>query len=483
MAYSKRFIAGFSLLTLGLGSVVVSSSITTATTTPQSPNQEVLDKASNTFKDISKKATPAVVSISAVKPPEEDGPAGGGLPFPFHDPSTPSVGIGSGIIIRPDGTILTNNHVVENALRVTVSLDGKNKEEAEVVGTDPKTDLAVVRLKNPRKNMPILAFGDSSRLETGDWAIAVGSPFGLSQSVSFGIISAKGRGHMGILDIEDFIQTDAAINPGSSGGPLLNSRGEVIGVNTAIFSQGGGFMGIGFAVPSSIAKEVSEQIIAHGKVKRGWVGLVAQDLNPGLASFFKAPSQAKGALVADVVPNGPASKARLKQGDVIVRYRNEAVNDAGHLRSLVAKAEAGARIPVEVSRRGRMMTLDIQVSEQPAPPAKPRTQLAGTVAAEGGVTAAGLAVEDIPSEIADHLKLPSRRGAMVISVSPGSPAFEAGLAPGDVILSVNEKPMTNAVEVRRAIRTSDKSKTSTVFYVQRGPSDRVYVPLDPVKKH
>jgi serine protease Do len=468
----SQLVVAFVALGLGAAGTMAQNA-----STPNS--REVLDRASITFKEISKKATPAVVSISSVKPAlEAEAGAGGGPghPFGMGDPDAPSVGIGSGIIIRADGTILTNNHVVENAERVTVSMDGKTKEEAVVVGTDAKTDLAVIRLVKKRTDLPILAFGDSTKLETGDWAIAVGSPFGLTQSVSFGIISAQGRGHMGILDIEDFIQTDAAINPGSSGGPLLNSHGEVIGVNTAIFSQGGGFMGIGFAVPSSIAREVAEQLIAHGKVKRGWVGLIAQDMNDGLARFFKAPSTTQGALVADIFPDGPASKAQLKQGDIILKYASETITDAGHLRALVGKDVSGNKIPLEVSRKGKSVLLNVEVGEQPAPP-KPKFQLAGQVAEPGAKPSIGLAVEDIPREIAAHLKLPSNQGAMIISVSPGSAAFDSGLAPGDVILSVNDEFVSSAREVTKKIKRRS-AREQMVLYVQRGPRDRVYIPLE-----
>src|SRR6185437_11733647 len=264
-----------------------------------------------------KKAIPAVVSITTVKsmtaaeamnemsPNSTNGP----IPFPLGpggpgdlggDKEQQVVEIGSGIIIRPNGYILTNDHVVAHATRIQVSFDDKTKYPAKIIGTDPKTDLAVIRVEKAPSSLPTLSFADSDQIKVGDWAIAVGSPYGLKQSVSFGIVSAKGRAQMGILDVEDFIQTDAAINPGSSGGPLLNTAGEIIGVNTAIFSQGGGFSGIGFAVPSSIAKEVADQLISKGRVVRGWVGLYAQDLDPDLAKHFHSPSQ-QGALVSAIV--------------------------------------------------------------------------------------------------------------------------------------------------------------------------------------
>jgi serine protease Do len=370
--------------------------------------------------------------------------------------------------------------VVENAERVTVALDEKTKVQAKVLGTDPKTDLAVIQIQSKQESYPILSFGNSDQLQVGDWAIAIGSPFGLTQSVSFGIISAKGRGHMGILDIEDFIQTDAAINPGSSGGPLLNSRGEVIGVNTAIFSQGGGFMGIGFAVPSKIAKEVAEQIIANGRVKRGWIGVVAQDMTPELASYFRSSGKT-GALISEVLPGSPAAGATIHRGDVILKYDGKEVTDATHLKAMVGKAVAGTKIPVEVSRRGANRNMTIKVSEQPAPPL-PKTQMAGQVGKEKDLAKShgaklGLAVEDVPPEVSQFLKIPpGTTGAMVIGVKPGSPAFEAGFAPGDIILSANDEAVRSAADFTRIMKKF-RGKDISVFYVQRGPEEKVYVPV------
>ena len=341
------------------------------------PDTELLTKASHVFNALAEKATPAVVSITTVKllspeqaiaegevspganpfenPPGLGGPGGlnphnsGSKPFEKSEQHV--VGLGSGIVLRPDGVILTNSHVVDHAERIQVSLanigadkDDKNKYPAHLIGIDPKTDLAVIQMDSGPKNLPTLTFADSDALKVGDWAIAVGSPYGLRHSVTFGIISATGRAQMGILDTEDFIQTDAAINPGSSGGPLLDANGQIVGVNTAIFSQGGGFSGIGFAVPSKIAKEVSEQLITHGRMIRGWIGLSAQDLDQDLAKHFKAPSQ-QGALISEVGENGPAREAQFKTGDVVLKYNHQPVASATQFKSLVGKTKVGSVIP------------------------------------------------------------------------------------------------------------------------------------------
>jgi serine protease Do len=455
---------------------------------------ELLTKSAHAFNELAKKATPAVVSITTVKllsPEAAMAEAGFGEgPSPFENPLDPHgnspkgiekgdqhvVGLGSGIVIRPDGMILTNSHVVDHAERIEVTLssnDEKNKFAAHLVGIDPKTDLAVIQMNKGPKNLPTLNFADSDNLKVGDWAIAVGNPYGLKHSVTFGIISATGRAQMGILDTEDFIQTDAAINPGSSGGPLLDTSGQIVGVNTAIFSQGGGFSGIGFAVPSKIAKEVSEQLITHGRMVRGWIGLSAQDMDQDLAKHFKAPSQ-KGALVSEVVEDGPAGEASFKTGDVVLKYNSQPVDSATQLKSLVGKTKVGSTIPIEIAREGRFQTLSVHVQEQPGSRKVDRTQMAGTRATHD--PSFGLAVEDIPSELSSFLKIPPRTGAIVISVKPGSPGFDAGLSPGDVVLNINQKDVHGAKDFNQTA-SKLKSSDTAVFYVQHGPNDKTFVPV------
>jgi serine protease Do len=389
------------------------------------------------------------------------------------------LGIGSGIIIRKDGMILTNNHVIEGADKITVMFDEKHKARGRLVAADPKTDLAIVQVEGPHNgDYPVLHFGDSEQLHEGDWAIAIGSPFGLNRSMSFGIISAKGRAQVGILDIEDFIQTDAAINPGSSGGPLLNSRGELVGVNTAIFSESGGSMGIGFAIPSRIAQEVANELLAHGHVSRGWLGLTAQDLDPDLARYFKVGGT-QGALVGEVAPGGPAGQAKLQTGDVITQYDHHPIDGASTLKSLVGRTKAGADVGVQVIRNSRPMTVHIAIREAPAAE-PPSAQQAGQAAPEPDrhMPGFGLSVEDVPGEISELLRLKSHEGVLVVGIRPGSPAFDAGIGPGDIILSANRSQVHNAREFNRIAHDLNKADQDlAVLFVQRGPAERIYVPI------
>lgn len=444
------------------------------------------------FNEIAQKALPAVVSISVIRTPTlaeqlPIGPFGGAIPFgPFGGqgpgemmPEDRSVGLGSGVIVRPDGHILTNHHVIENAERITVTLDEKHKFKARVVGSDAKTDLAILKIDAPDGRLPVLKFGDSSGLRVGDWAVAIGSPFGLSRSVSSGIISATGRAQMGILEIEDFIQTDAAINPGSSGGPLLNLKGEVVGVNTAIFSEGSGFVGIGFAIPSKIAREISDQLITQGKVPRGWIGMTAQDLSPALARHFRSPGESGGALVSDVQRNSPAQKASLRPGDVILSFNGKKVADATDLKKLVASSRAGARVPLVIVRDGKRERLALEIREQPPERSAHAAKVFQKAGKKGDSSPSyGLAVEDIPEEIAPLLQVQPESGALVVEVEPGSPAFDAGMVPGDVILKAGNRSVRGAKDFVEASKREDGEK-GVVLYVQRSPQERMYLPLEP----
>jgi len=448
-------------------------------------NQEFLERSSHVFNDLAKKASPAVVSISAIKsmnsmhgaippgmlppglPPDlfEEGPDGG-----FGNKA---LGIGSGVIIRSDGLILTNNHVVEHAERIDVTLDEKTRLRAKILGSDPKTDLAVIKLTNGPKNLPTIGFGDSDLIEVGDWTVAIGSPFGLNRTVTSGIISAKGRARMGMLDIEDFIQTDAAINPGNSGGPLLNSKGEMIGLNTAIFSQTGGYMGIGFAIPSKIAKQVTEELITRGWVARGWIGMSAQDVDEDLAKYFKVRSD-KGAIVTQVSPKGPAGEAKLRTGDVILKFNDQPIESSSHLKSAVAKTKSGSTITLEITREGSVKQVPVVIREQP----RPKTQQAGRAEPEKRAPDEniGLMVQDVPPDFAQVFKIQSGHGALVTAVAPGSVAFDAGLDGGDVILKVNDRDVKNSkhfVELAKGI----KGKDVAVLYVQRGDEEKFFVPI------
>jgi serine protease Do len=438
---------------------------------------EVLKQASQALHDVAKKATPAVVSITSIKSSDQQSEGMNFSPPEGSDPDQMMLGIGSGVIMSSDGLILTNYHVVENAERVTVTFDEKEKTPGYIVGGDPKTDLAVIRVKG-KKNLPVIAFGDSNQLQAGDWTLAVGSPYGLNRSVTSGIVSAVGRGRLGMLDIEDFIQTDAAINPGNSGGPLLNSSGEMIGVNTAIFSQSGGFSGIGFAVPSNIAKKIFDEIIHHGRVIRGWIGMMAQDLDADLAKYFKV-SQNQGALVSEIQAGSPAAQASLKIGDIIVQYGPNKVGSAGQLKSLVAATKSPKRVPIEVYRDGKIQELDVNIREQPLPNNLIPQQQAGQAAqsAKGKVHPNfGIMVQDIPQEILQLFQSSALSGALITGVKAGSPAFDAGLSIGDIILSANKHSIEDAKDFTDVMKHINKSDVA-VFYIQRGPNEKLFIPV------
>jgi serine protease Do len=444
----------------------------------QSPsnNAQTLSKTAAAFNEVAQKATPAVVSVSVIK----SGSNHPGKSNPLEPQK--SQGIGSGVIIHQDGYVLTNNHVVENAEKITIKFDEKHKVPARIVGTDPKTDLAVLKI-DKGQNLPTLSFGDSSQIKVGDWAIAIGSPFGLNRSMSKGIISAVGRAQMGILEIEDFIQTDAAINPGSSGGPLLNIKGEMIGINTAIFSQGGGFVGIGFAIPASIAREVAEQLIAKGKMQRGWIGISVQDLDEDLARYFKIRGTS-GALVTQVTPKSPAEKAALQPGDVILKFNRKPVEKAFDLKTASSKCQAGSSVMIEFSRDGTVRSMTIKVEQQASPFKlgdlfnQEKGQKAGQKAdkAASQPRSSGLVIEDIPQELAKLLEVKDRVGVLVAGVEPGSPASEAGLAIGDIILQADKERVQTAKDFHR-ITKKLADQELTMLYVQRGSQEKLFIPL------
>ncbi len=337
-----------------------SSDSSSAAVTPPS------GRALPSFASLTAQASPAVVHIKvvAVEKAVQPGPFGEDAPFPgFHPPFPPGgfrrQGSGSGFIIRQDGVILTNNHVVEDAKEITVILTDKREYSAKVIGRDPKTDLAVLKIV-PKGDLPVAQLGDSDALRVGDWVIAIGNPFGLSNTVTVGIVSAKGR-VIGAGPYDDFIQTDAAINPGNSGGPLFNARGEVVGINSAIFSQSGGNIGIGFAIPINVAKQLLPELETNGSVTRGWLGVSIQQLTPELARSLSV-SEARGALVADVTSSGPAEKSGMKRGDIIVSYDGKKIEDSAALPTLVAATPVGRTVPVEVIRNGKSKTLAVTVS-------------------------------------------------------------------------------------------------------------------------
>jgi serine protease Do len=430
-----------------------------------------------------KAAMPAVVNIASARTVR--GPEGPPAPF-FSDPffrfffgPEPAPrrerSLGSGVIVTPDGYVLTNHHVVEGAQDIRATLADRREFRATLIGADPKTDLAVLKLAG--SGFPVVPFGDSSRVEVAEVVLAIGNPFGLSQTVTMGIVSAVGRANVGISDYEDFIQTDAAINPGNSGGALVSARGALIGINTAIFTQSGGYMGIGFAVPVNMARPVMDQLVTRRRVIRGYLGVTVQDLTPAVARGLGVSAD-RGVLVADVTPGSPAQRAGLQRGDVITAIDGKAVDDSGHFRNIVAGTAPGSRVRLTVVRSGAQQIVEVAVAElaDREQAARPSAVPAPTRERPGPL---GLALVDATPETSRTLGLGTGfQGAIVADVAPGGQAAEAGLRPGDVVLEVNRRPVRSARDVIAAVQQAGDSDvvllvnrrgSTTYVAIERGP--------------
>ena len=383
-------------------------------------------------------------------------------------PAPRQEGIGSGVIVTKDGYILTNNHVVDGADEVKVALQDGHEYTAKVIGRDPKSDVAVIKID--AKNLPAVPMADSDKVEVGDLVLAIGNPFGIGQTVTTGIVSATGRAGALGLDYEDFIQTDAAINPGNSGGALVDAEGRLIGINTAILSRSGGNQGIGFAIPSNLARNVMESLVTDGHVTRGYLGIMIQDVTPELAKEFHLKDN-KGALVGDVTPNSPAQKSGLKSGDVILDFNGKQVTDSRHLKLEVASAKPGESVPVKVLRDGSVKTLDVVPKEVPG-----TEQLAKNDSSKNddNGTLNGVGVSDLDSGARQQFQLPNRvKGVVVTQVDPNSAAAEAGLRPGDVIEEINRKPVQSADEAVKM--TEKKTDKTTLLRIWRDGGSRYFV--------
>ncbi len=449
--------------------------------------QPVLGGGNQTFVDIAKSVKPAVVNIYATK----SGRSEGSGTAPFDDPlfrkffgdeffkkfehpkERKERGLGSGVIVESHGLIITNNHVVGKADEIRVTLSDKREFKAKLIGTDPKTDVAVVKID--ATGLPTVAWADSDKLEVGEFVLAVGNPFGLTQTVTLGIVSALGRA-AGIAEYEDFIQTDAAINPGNSGGALVNVRGELVGINTAIFSQSGGNMGIGFAVPSNMAQSIMGQLVQTGKVVRGWLGVSIQELTPELSSQFGI-TETKGVLVSDVMDDSPAKKAGFERADVIIEYDGKPMDSPTHLRNAVAQTPVGKKVVVKLIRDKKPKTIDLTIVEQPKSMSQNGDEDGGDAATPTGILSS-LEVRDLTEELAGRYGLKSsERGVVIVRVKPGSTAEELGVREGDIVLEVNRQAVTSVKTFERIAGKLPKDQAVLLLLKRQGRT--IYLTLRP----
>jgi len=433
---------------------------------PLPPVPEGLDRLSERFRAVARHIRPAVVAIGVSKTVEAS-------PWPFGDDffrrffgrqfrgpegerKFERRGLGSGVIVSADGYILTNNHVVVDADEITVRLSDGREFGAEVIGTDPPSEIAVVRI-DAGGDLPVAKLGDESTMEVGDWVLAVGSPFGLEQTVTSGIISATGRHGVGITEYENFIQTDAAINPGNSGGPLVNMNGEVVGINTAIASRSGGYMGIGFAVPINMARKVMDRLVEEGEVVRGWLGVYIQPLTPEMAESMDI-SEKKGVLISQVFDDTPAAKGGIQAGDVVLEFNGKAVGDPSQLQSAVAWTKPGTEAEVVLLRGGKRKTVTVEVARRPERPDMARAPTPEGGAAPAELEALGLQVSGVTPEARQRYGYKPGQGVLITRVEPGSVASRAGLEEGMLVLRVGGKEVASVADLEKALEGVDLSR-------------------------
>jgi len=477
------------VLCLGIGVEAMSGTPSGARDAPfwaeSSPQQVPVVQAPH-FAELAEHLRPAVVNISTTQVVKGQRRGMPRLPFPnpfgerdpfeefferFFGGENPQRefrrrSLGSGFIINREGYIVTNNHVVENASDIKVSLSDKEEFDAKVIGRDAKTDVALIKIE-AKKDLPVVALGDSGKLRVGEWVMAIGNPFGLGSTVTTGIVSAKGR-VIGAGPYDDFIQTDASINPGNSGGPLFNMAGEVVGINTAIIATG---QGIGFAIPINVAKELLVSLREKGRVVRGWLGVQVQRVTPELAKSFGLDRE-RGALVADVMPNTPAERAGIERGDVIIEFNGRKIEEMNDLPRIVASVSPGSEVAVKLLRKGQERTIRVKVDEMKEE----------RVAAAGGGTleeSLGMTVQELTPEIARSLGLSDTKGIVVTNVEENSSADEAGIRRGDVILEINQRKVDSLKEYQAALARVSGAD-SMLLLVRRG-NNVLYVALKMAK--
>lgn len=434
---------------------------------------ELLAKTGKAMAEVAGAVKPAIVNISTTRTVKV---SGGMEPF-FDDPffrrffgdnfgrqrqpkEHKSTGLGSGVIVSSDGFIITNFHVVKDADEIKVLLSDKREFAGKVMGSDPKTEISVVKIE--ASGLPTMPWGNSDMLQVGEIVLAVGNPYGLNQTVTNGIVSALGRANVGIADYEDFIQTDAAINPGNSGGALVNVRGELIGINTAIFSTSGGYQGIGFAIPSNMVKSIMESLIKKGKVVRGWLGISIQKITPELARQFNLKEE-KGALVSDIVENSPAEKAGIKRGDVIVEYDGRQTDEPYQLRNMIANTLPGEEHTLKVLRDDKLIIIKVIIGELPAEMQRPETGDYQNVMK-------GVSVQNITPEIAKKLNIPGRvKGVIISDIDEGGPASGV-LMQGDIIQEINRKKINDVKDYQETVSKIRKDEDVLLLIYRSGSS-------------
>lgn len=447
---------------------------------PADPQTDVImQQISEAFEQASTKISPSVVSIFAEQVVQVESPFG--MPddafrdffgedlfkrfFGFQQPREEKRtvrSLGSGVIVTKDGYILTNNHVVEKAEKLSVVVGDKKTYQAKIIGTDPPTDVAVIKIN--ANNLPMASLGNSDEVKIGQWVIAVGNPFQLMHTVTAGIISAKGRSSVGLADYEDFIQTDASINPGNSGGALADLNGNVIGINTAITSPSGGNIGIGFAIPINMARQVMSTLMSEGKISRGYLAIYPQDIDEDLAKALKLKST-EGSLVADVTPGGPADKAGIKRGDVLIEFNGKKVKDSTQLRNMVAEIVPGKSVDIALIRNGKEVHTKVRLGERPKGPEEAAPS--NTQPEEQTSKKLGVNIQTLTPDLAEQLGYKNAKGVVITDVEPGSPADEAGLQRGDLIQEVNRKVVQTTQDFEKQLRAL-KSGDTVALLVRRG---------------